>query len=66
MPNRQVEDVDRDDLSSDRWLESVSAELWRSYRRSLRSYPQSLVREVLFDGDTPRLAARFLAERGDA
>lgn len=51
------------DLTPEQWLDAVDAELVRQARRHLRSFPTGLVNEVLYDGDTPEQAARFLLSR---
>jgi hypothetical protein len=56
--------VDPPELTADEWLSAVDAELVRQARRHLRSFPTGLVNEVLYDGDTPEQAARFLLSRG--
>lgn len=52
------------EMTADEWLEAVDAELVRKARRHLRSFPTGLVNEVLYDGDTPEQAARYLLSRG--
>lgn len=54
------------DLTADEWLAAVDAELVRKARRHLRSFPTGLVNEVLYDGDTPEQAARYMLSRGRA
>lgn len=56
--------VDPPELTADDWLSAVDAELVRKARRHLRSFPTGLVNEVLYDGDTPEQAARYLLSRG--
>lgn len=55
---------DVEDFTPDEWLAAVDAELVRKARRHLLSFPTGLVNEVLYDGDTPEQAARYLLSRG--